>query len=110
MKNLLGANWKTTITTIGTVIFATITFFSQISYDQGPIALIVPAKYKPIVTWIAGACTAFLWIWNGISQKSKEVTGGTVVQTTTGDIAPEAAQNRSVLIDATKQATPPPKP
>ena len=103
LARLLGANWKTSVTGIGTAIFAGLTFLSGLSYDVGPIALVIPAKYKSTVTWIAGAATAILWCWNSIAQKSKEVTGGSIQQTLGGN---PAAPGTQTLVDVTKQSTP----
>ena len=103
LAKVLGANYKTTVSAIGTAIFATITFFAQLSYDQGPIALVVPVKYKRTVTLIAGLCTLALWIWNGIAQKSKEVTGGSVMQTMAGNIVPP--ESKPPLVETTKSVS-----
>jgi hypothetical protein len=100
---IFGANWKTTLTAAGTALMAAITFLSGISYDQGPIALVIPPKYKPTVTMIAGGCTLILWVWNGIHQKSSDVTGGKHQQTLDGDLAQPGTQT---LVDLTKASSP----
>jgi hypothetical protein len=71
MAKLFGANWKTTLSAIGAALFSALTWLSTLSYDQGPIALIIPMQYKPWITKIAGVAALGLWIWNGIAQKSK---------------------------------------
>jgi hypothetical protein len=103
LAKIFGANYKTSLSAIGTAIFAAITFLAQVSYDQGPIATVIPVKYKSTVTLIAGACTLFLWFWNGIAQKSKEVTGGAVQQTHDGQLAQRGTQT---LVDLTRQSPP----
>jgi hypothetical protein len=99
---LLGANWQTTVSMVGGTIGAALTFLSTVSYDQGPIAMVIPMKYKPTVALIAGAATLILWIWNGVQQKSKNVTGGIVMQTASGAIAEPGTQS---LVDETIKAS-----
>jgi hypothetical protein len=99
---ILGANWATTVTMIGGVIGAALTFLSTVSYDQGPIALVIPTKYKPYVTYIAGSASLILFIWNGIRQKDKTVTGGSTMQTMSGAVAAAGTQT---LVDETVKAS-----
>lgn len=99
---LLGANWKTTVSMIGATLMSALTFLATVSYDQGPIALVIPPKYKPTVTLIAGTAAMVLFFWNGIQQKSKDVTGGMVQQTASGAVADAGTQT---LVDATVKAT-----
>lgn len=87
LQKLFGANYATTLTAAGAAISAAITFLSTVSYDQGPIALIVPIAYKPVVAKLAGISTLVLWVWNGYKQKSKEVAGGSIVQDQDGNVA-----------------------
>lgn len=106
MTKLLGANWKTTVSMIGGVIGAALTFLSTVSYDQGPISLVIPVKYKPTVAFIAGTATLILWVWNGLQQKDKSVTGGVIQQTADGSVASNRAQTESSSVIETKQAMP----
>lgn len=99
---MLGANWKTTVSMIGGVLGAGLTWLSTVSYDQGPIALIIPIEYKSTVTLWAGIATLLLWCWNGIQQKSKNVTGGTTQQTVSGAVADVGTQT---MVDATVKAS-----
>jgi hypothetical protein len=57
------SNWKATASSIGSKVLALLTVLSQISYDQGTIALVIPAQYKPTVTWIAGASALVLALY-----------------------------------------------
>lgn len=100
--NLIGPNWRTTFSMIGGVIMATLTFLSTVSYDQGAIALIIPQAYKPWVMKIAGGATLILFIYNGIKQKDKDVTGGNVQQTAGGNYADPGTQT---LVDQTLLAS-----
>jgi hypothetical protein len=99
---LLGANWQTTVSMIGGTIGAALTWLSTVSYDQGAIAAVIPVKYKGTVTLIAGFATLVLFVWNGIQQKTKSVTGGSVQQTLSGNLAAPGTQN---LVDITAQAS-----
>ncbi len=86
MTNPFGANSRTSLTAIGGTIMAVTTWLATVSYDTSPLALVVPPKYKPTVAYIAGLATVILWVWNGLSQKDKNVTGGNVVQDDNGNV------------------------
>src|ERR1043166_1132061 len=90
MARIFGANWKTTVSMIGGLIFAALTWLSNISYDQGPIALVIPIKYKSTVTLVAGIASLLLFAWNGIRQKDREVTGGSKKQDLCGRTVPDS--------------------
>lgn len=94
----LPANWQTTVSAIGTAFMTAVTFLASVSYDQGPIAMVIPVKYKSTITLLAGTAALVLWVWNGIQQKSKNVTGGTVQQTVSGAKADDRTQS---LVDQT---------
>lgn len=98
----LPANWKTSVTMIGGTLTGLLTFLSTVSYDQGPIAMIIPMEYKPWVFKIAGLSSLILFILNGIQQKDKNVTGGTTQQTTSGAVADPGTQS---MVDQTVIAT-----
>lgn len=102
MARIFGANWKTTASMIGGLVMATITWLSTLSYDQGALAMLVPVEYKPWVVKIAGAAAFLLFAYNGIRQKDKSITGGTVQQTAGGAVADPGTQS---LVDATVKAT-----
>lgn len=102
MGKLFGANWKTTASMIGGVLMAALTWLSTISYDQGAIAMVIPIEWKPFVAKTAGIATLLLFAWNGIRQKDKNVTGGVIQQTASGNVAAPGTQN---LVDETLRAT-----
>lgn len=96
MTKLFGPNWKTSITAIGTAVFAALTWISGVSYETSPLALIISPQYKPTIQYIAGIATVALWVWNGLSQKDKNVTGGSVPQT------PEAVTRAEPIVEVNK--------
>lgn len=98
----LPANWQTTVSMIGGVFMGALTWLSTISYDQGAIAQVIPIAYKPLVLKIAGMATLILFVWNGIQQKTKSVTGGVVQQTKSGAVADAGTQT---LVDQTIKAS-----
>lgn len=98
----LPANWTTSVSMIGGVITGALTFLSTVSYDQGPIALIIPMEYKPWVFKIAGAASLILFIVNGIQQKAWNTTGGTKQQTVSGAVADPGTQS---MVDQTVLAS-----
>lgn len=87
---------------IGGTLGAALTWLSTVSYDQGPIAMVIPVAYKPTVTLCAGIATLILFCWNGIKQKDKNVTGGIVQQTASGAVADPGTQT---LVDETIKAS-----
>lgn len=99
---ILGANWQTTVSMIGGVLSAALTWLSTLSYDQGAIATVIPLEYKSLVMKIAGIATLILFCWNGIKQKDKHVTGGSVQQTVSGSVAEPGTQS---MVDATVKAS-----
>lgn len=94
----LPANWQTTVSMIGGTLMGALTWLSTLSYDQGALAMVIPLEYKPLVTKIAGIATLILFVWNGIQQKTKSVTGGIVQQTASGAVADTGTQT---LVDQT---------
>jgi hypothetical protein len=86
LTRIFGANWRTSVSAFGATIMAAIAFIAQMSYDQGPLSLVFPAEFKPLITKIAGIAALLLFFWNGIRQKDKDVVGGTVVQAPDGSI------------------------
>lgn len=103
MHKIFGANWTTTVSGITGIVMAFITWLSTLSYDQGPIAMIIPIQYKPYVTKIAAVAALILLGWNAIQQKSRNVTGGTTMQDAAGDRVPNS---RATLVQQTIAATP----
>lgn len=82
---------------------AVLTWLSTVSYDTSPLALVIPPQYKTKVAYVTGIATVILWVLNGIIQKDKTVTGGSVQQTLDGDVARKGTQT---LVDITKESTP----
>lgn len=102
MSKIFGANWKTTVSGIGSAIFSLLTILAVFPETMGSLAPLLPEEYRRYIV-IAGAVgAAGLKVWNSIAQKSKEVTGGSVQQTISGAPAAEGTQN---LVDMTVKAT-----
>lgn len=75
-QSLLGPHWQTRLSAIGGTAMAALTFLSTVSYETSPLAAIIPPEHKGVISVIAGTAAALLWLWNGIRQKDKSVTGG----------------------------------
>lgn len=103
MMSAVGANFKTTWSMIGGVFFAALTWLSTLSYDQGQLALLIPVEWKPYVSKISVISALLLLAYNGIRQKDKSVTGGSVQQDLTGATVPD---HKAELVETTKLATP----
>jgi len=102
-ERLLGANWKTTLSMWGATLMGALTFIASLSYDQGPLSMVFSPEYKPIITKVAGIAAIILFFYNGVQQKSKNVTGGNVQQTEDGSLAKPGTQT---LVDLTRQSPP----
>jgi hypothetical protein len=100
----MGANWKTTVSGIGTAIFAALTILAALPYELGEVAQVIPPAWKGDIV-IAGMVGAFgLRVWNAVVQKDRNVTGGTIMQDTSGNSIPSA--NKPSLVEMTKTASP----
>lgn len=102
MSKLFGANWKTSVSQIGVAIFSLLTLLAALPYQLGEISTIIPPEWKARVFTIGAIATAILRVWNGLNQKDKNVTGGTVQQTVSGDVAKPGTQS---MVDDTVRAT-----
>lgn len=92
------ANWRTTLSGIGAAIFALLSMLAVAPYSLGELATIIPPEYKSRIL-VASAVAAFLLrTWNSVSQKDRQVTGGSVQQTISGNIAEPGTQT---LVDQT---------
>lgn len=95
---IFGANWQTTVSGIGTAIFSILTLLAALPYETGGIANLFPVEWKPTVLAWSAIAAVILKIWNAIKQKDKNVTGGIVQQTVSGDVADPGTQD---LVDKT---------
>ncbi len=102
MEKILGANWKTTVSGVGTAIFSLLTILAALPDQLGDIAQIIPPDLKSKVVTVGLIATFALRVWNAYVQKDKNVTGGTVQQTTEGKPAADGTQD---LVDATVVST-----
>jgi hypothetical protein len=76
---------------------------AALPYETGGIAEIFPPSWKQKILVISAIAAFALKVWNSIQQKSKEVTGGSVQQTLTGEVAKSGTQT---LVDITKESPP----
>lgn len=104
LEKFIGANWKTTVSGIGSAIAALLTILAALPYQLGEIATIIPPGWKGKIVTVGLLATTALRIWNSIQQKDKNTTGGTVQQTADGSVASPRAQVSSSSVQETKQA------
>jgi hypothetical protein len=57
-------NWKATASAMASALFAALTVISGLSYDQGPMALIIPPTWKPLMLKISGGATVALFLYS----------------------------------------------
>lgn len=89
MNKLFGANWKTSISGLVTVA-ATV-----ISAKPDLIAFL-PDSIEGTTSGIAGLIAAISAGYFALNTKDKNVTGGTVQQTASGNVAVNSSQSSSV--------------
>ena len=107
MSKLFGANWKTTVSGIGSAIFGLLTMLAALPYDLGSIASIIPPEWKPTLLKVGIIATLLLRVWNSMQQKDKSVTGGTTQQTADGSVAdPDKVKGVSQSVADTQKAQP----
>lgn len=98
----LPANWKTSVSGIGAAIFSLLSILAALPYETGGIANLFPVEWKPTILQISIVAALLLKIWNSMSQKDKNVTGGTTQQTAGGAVADAGTQT---LVDETVKAS-----
>ena len=87
MNMKLPANWQTTISGVGSALFAALSLIAAVPYELGELALLIPPEYKAKVVLYAAIAAFLLRIWNSIAQKDWKVTGGAVQQDVNGKVA-----------------------
>lgn len=109
---MAGANWRTTFTALGTVVFGILTVLSALPDQLGPIAEIVPPFWKANIIKVSLAATAVLHLMNGMFSKDRTVTGGSIIQDVGGKVAaiqpPVPASPAPALPTPTGPVAPPP--
>jgi hypothetical protein len=102
LSKILGANWKTTVSGIGSALFAALTVLAALPDELGDISMIFPPEYKHYIVVAGLIGTTGLRIWSSLVQKDRNVTGGNTAQTLDGSVA---AKGTATLVDITKQTT-----
>jgi hypothetical protein len=108
MSKIFGANWKTSVSGIGSAIFGLLTMLAALPYDLGNVATIISPEWKGKIVTVGIIATLALRVWNSLQQKDKNTTGGTVQQTADGSVASRASQADSSSVIETQQAAPKP--
>lgn len=108
MTKLLGANWKTSVSGIGSALVGLLTMLAALPYDLGNIATVISPAWKGKIVTVGVVATLALRVWNSLQQKDKNVTGGVIQQTADGAVASRASQVESSAVIETKQAAPKP--
>jgi hypothetical protein len=79
MKTLLestfGANWRTTVTGIGTAVFSALTVLAALPYTLGEVATVIPSEWKEKVVVISATAAFILKVWNAMASKDARVGG-----------------------------------
>ena len=67
-----------------------LTVLAALPYQLGDVATIVPPAWKSKIVTAGIVATFILRVLNGLQQKDKNVTGGTLQQTADGQVADPA--------------------
>lgn len=103
MNNPLGANYKTALTGIGTALFSVLTLLAALPYQLGDLATVIPPEWKSKVVVVGLIATTILRTLNAVYQKDKNVTGGTVVQDTSGNVDQVATAKKEIMENHLKE-------
>lgn len=85
--NIIGANWKTTVSGIGAAIFALVSVLATLPYELGDAGNIFPPAYKAKIAVVGAIAALMLRVWNSFVQKDRNVTGGTIQQDADKNVA-----------------------
>jgi hypothetical protein len=101
MGKLIGANYRTTLTNLVALVFATATAIAAApsELDMLPTSLY---PYRGRIIAVCGIVAFVSRLLNGQFQKDKQVTGGTIQQTVNGNVAAPGTQS---LVDETVKAS-----
>lgn len=95
----LRANWRTTLSGIGTVVFSLLAALAQLPYQLGDIATIIPPEWKEKVFVASALAAAALKVWNSIASKDAVVIGnGTVFHPVESPEPRDPQVNRTFLL------------
>src|ERR1022692_1909878 len=101
--NLIGPNWKTTLSGIGVALFALLNALALAPTELGDFGMIIPPTWKAKILCVSLGAAFIMRVLNAMHQKDKNVTGGNVQQTLGGDVAPVGTQS---LVAQTSKASP----
>lgn len=96
----MGANWQTTLSGVLSELSLVGTILAGIPTALAEAGVQVTPHGKLAATFLAIKIATGLW--NSFAQKSKNVTGGSTMQTLSGNVASPKTQS---LVDATLKAT-----
>lgn len=96
------ANWRTTLSGIGAAIFSLLTIIAALPYEAGGIANVFPVEWKSKILMASAAAAMLLKVINSLVQKDKNVTGGLIQQTASGNVAEPGTMS---LVDETIKAS-----
>ena len=102
--NLIGPNWKTTLSGIGIALFALLNALALAPTELGDFGMIIPPAYKAKILMVSLGAAFVMRVLNAMHQKSANVTGGNVQQTLGGNYT---APGDKTLVDLTKESSPP---
>lgn len=81
LERFFGANWRSSVTGLGTAIFGLLAFVSALPYTMGEVADILPPEWKPRIAIASAIAAAILKALQGGVSKDAVVTGnGTVFE------------------------------
>lgn len=102
LTKIFGANFKTSVTGIGSALFGFLTILAALPYQLGDVATIIPPNYKAKIFLWSAIATAVLRILNSLQQKDKTVTGGTIQQTSDGSVAGPGLAVSTAVVETIK--------
>ena len=86
LERFLGANWRTTLTGVGTAIFSVLAALAAAPYELGELATIIPPHWKAKLFAISAGATFILRLVNAHVAKDATVSGGSVINVLPGPV------------------------
>lgn len=75
LENLIGANWRTTLSGLGTALMGLLTGLASAPAELGSISTVFPPEWKPLVFKVCGAAAFVLFIIKSLCGKDAVVAG-----------------------------------
>jgi hypothetical protein len=92
LTKLIGPNWRTTLSGVGSALTATLSLVAAAPYELGDIATIIPPEWKAKVFGWAAVATFILRVIKSVNTKDKQVTGNNPDKIVVGQVQTKVSE------------------